>query len=193
MIKIQVILGSTREGRRGDKVAKWIFGQLQKFPDVQAELLDLRDYPLPFYEDPASPSTLKGNYKSEVAKKWAQKVNESDGYILVTPEYNHGYSAVLKNALDYAYDEWGKKAVGIVSYGGQSGGIRAAEQLRLVAIELQMVPIQEAIHIQFIKTAFDEKGKPTDEERLNKKATHFLDQLLWWTKVLKPARENIIP
>lgn len=178
MIKIQIIIGSTREGRAGEKVGKWILGQAQKDSPFEAELLDLKGWNLPLYDEPTS----------EVTQKWIDKIKEADGYIIVTPEYNHGYPASLKNALDYPYEEWNRKPVGFVSYSaGRGAGIRAVEQLRLVSIELQMAPIREAIHIPFIKKAFDESGNPTDS-KLNERAKQFLDELLWWTRALKTAR-----
>src|SRR5208283_1540394 len=145
-LTIHVIIGSTRQNRFSEKPARYILNELKKKEDVQAELIDLRDWPLPFYDEPISPAINKGNYSNELGKKWAAKVGEADGYIMVTPEYNHGYSAVLKNALDWVFPEWNGKPVGFVSY-GNAGGARAIEQLRQVVIELQMVPIRSAIHI----------------------------------------------
>ncbi len=114
-IKIQIILGSTRPKRFSEKPGKWIFEELTKREGVEAELLDLRDYPLPFFNEPVSPTRLNGQYSSDVATKWVNKIAEADGYILVTPEYNHGYPAVLKNALDYPYNEWNNKSVAFVA------------------------------------------------------------------------------
>ncbi|MGD0328096.1 MAG: NAD(P)H-dependent oxidoreductase [Minisyncoccia bacterium] len=145
-LKIYVIIGSTRQNRFSEKPARYLYEELKKKKDIQAELIDLRDWPLPFFDEPMGPSMLKGNYSHELAKKWAAKVGEADGYIIVTPEYNHGYPAVLKNALDWVYTEWNKKPVGFVSY-GSVGGARSVEQLRQVVVELQMVPIRNAIHI----------------------------------------------
>ena len=161
MVKIQVIIGSTRQGRFGDKPAKWIFGKLKEKEGVSAELIDLRDWPLPFFDEPVSPGMMemqKADYVSELGKRWAKKVGEADGYLIVTPEYNHGYSAVLKNALDYVYKEWNKKPVAFMSYGGISGGTRAVQQLRQVVIELQMVPIRAGVHVPLYWTKLDEKG-----------------------------------
>jgi len=136
MIKVKVILGSTREGRFGEQPANWIVEEAKRLNDVEVELLDLRSYPMPFYDEPKSPSTTKGIFPNEVIANWAKKIDEGDAFIIVTPEYNHGYPAVLKNALDYIYYEWNKKPVGFVSYGGV-GGARVVEQLREVTIELQ--------------------------------------------------------
>lgn len=144
--KIHVIIGSTRQNRFSEKPAQYIFDELKKKEDIQAELIDLRDWPLPFFDEPMSPGMLKGNYSNDLVKKWAAKIGEADGYIMVTPEYNHGYPAVLKNAIDWLFTEWKNKPVGFVSY-GNAGGARSVEQLRQVVIELQMLPIRNAIHI----------------------------------------------
>lgn len=189
MIKIQVIIGSTREGRFGDKPAKWVFEELKKQKEVNAELVDLHDWPLPFFNEPESPSTSGGVYKNPLGRKWADKIGEADAYIIVTPEYNHGYSAVLKNAIDYVYKEWHKKPVAFVSYGASVGGTRAVQQLRQVAIELQMVPIRAGVHLTFYWDHLDEKGNIKTEEYAHGLQTLF-DQLMWWTKTLKTAREG---
>lgn len=192
-VKIKIIVGSTREGRFSEKPARWIFEEAKKKNDVDAELLDLRDYPMPFFNDPVSPSMNKGNYSNEVVAAWARKITEADAYIIVTPEYNHGYPAVLKNAMDFVYYEWNRKPIGFVSYGGV-GGARSVEQLRQVAIELQMAPVRNAIHIpwQVYMTIVNEKGmvKPELFEPLKDSKDNFLNQLVWWAKALKTAREE---
>ncbi|MBI2196212.1 NAD(P)H-dependent oxidoreductase [Candidatus Daviesbacteria bacterium] len=189
MVKIQIILGSTRPNRFSEKPGKWIFELLQKREGIEAELIDLRDYPLPFFNEPMSPTMLKGKYSNKEAERWVEKVAEADGYIIVTPEYNHGYSAVLKNALDYPYEQWNNKPVGFVAYGGM-GGARAVEQLREVVVELQMVPIRTAVHIPAFWTLLDDKGN-LKTETLNESAEAMLDHLIRWTKVLKEAREKL--
>ncbi len=185
-VNIKIILGSTRQNRFGDKPAAWIYEKARQKEGLEVELLDLRDYPLPFFDEPASPASLKGNYSNEIAMVWAKKIEESDGYIIVTPEYNHGYPAVLKNALDYPYSEWNKKPVGFVSWGGVAGA-RSVEQLRQVAIELQMVPIRNAVHIPSFWTMLDESGK-LKADSLEESANNFLAQLIWWARALKTAR-----
>lgn len=190
MLKIQVIIGSTRQGRFGEQPAHWIFELLKK-KEVEAELIDLRDWSLPFFDEPVSPSmmhVMKKDYTSELAKKWAQKVGEADGYLIVTPEYNHGYPAVLKNALDYVYSEWNNKPVGFLSYGGISGGTRSVQQLKQVAIELQMVPIRNGVHIPMYWTQLDDKGK-LNMDMYKEGAENLLNQLISWAKSLKPIRE----
>ena len=186
MIKIHIIIGSTRQNRFSEKPAHWIFEEVKKREGVEVELLDLRDYPLPFFNEPTPPAGMKEEYKDFIARKWVSKIAEADAYIIVTPEYNHGYPAVLKNALDYGYVQWNNKPVGFVSYGGVAGA-RAVEQLRLVAIELQMAPIRNAVHIPTFWTMLDEKGN-LKTEMLKDMAEKMVTQLIWWASALKTAR-----
>lgn len=193
MIKIKIILGSTRPNRFSDKPGIWILEQARTKDSIEAELLDLRDYPLPFFNEPMSPAMIKdGAYPNEIARKWAAKIREADAFIIVTPEYNHGTSGVLKNALDYVYAEWNNKPVGFVAYGGV-GGARAVEDLRGVAVELQMAPIRNAIHIPQQWNLLDEKGnlKEGALDPFQGNAEAFLNQLLWWAEALKTARTVI--
>ncbi|MBI2607876.1 MAG: NAD(P)H-dependent oxidoreductase [Candidatus Doudnabacteria bacterium] len=191
-LRIKIILGSTRPNRFSDKPGAWILGEAMKKPGVDAELLDLRDYPLPFYNEPAPPSMVKdGAYPNELVRKWAAKIKQADAFILVAPEYNHGISGVLKNALDSVYAEWNNKAVGFVAY-GNVGGARSVEHLRGVAVELQMAPIRSAVHIPSPWNMLDEQGnlKPGSLDPFQKSAENFLNQLIWWAKALKAAREQ---
>lgn len=188
-LKIQIILGSTREGRHGKKVADWIKDLAEKRTDFEAEFIDLRDWGINFINDENLPGM--GVYTDPLVQKWAKKIDEADGYIVITPEYNRGYPAVLKNALDVIYKEWNNKAIAFVSYGGYVGGSRAVEQLRQVSVELQMAPIREGIHIPFIWEAFDDKGKLKNNEFYEKRAEAMLSQLVWWTEALKKARSQI--
>lgn len=186
-LKIQIILGSTREGRYGDKAAKFIYEFAKKRKDFSVEYIDLKDWNFSFLYEASPPSM--GNYSDPKTKKWAAKINESDGYIFVTPEYNHGYSGVLKNALDLIYKEWNNKPGGFVSYGGAAGS-RAVEQLRQVLVELQIAPIRAQVMITSIWTAFDAKGELLNKEMYEKSANAMFDQLVWWAKALKEAREK---
>src|SRR4030088_1577498 len=147
MTVISVIIGSTREGRFSEKPAKWILQHLKKRASVDARLLDLRDFPMPFFDQPATPA-MPGRppYGNEVVKQWTAAIAASDGFVFVTPEYNYGPSAVLKNAIDWVYPEWNRKAAGFVSYGGTMGA-RSVQQLREIAIELQLAPIRSSVHI----------------------------------------------
>lgn len=198
IIKIKVIIGSTREGRFSEKPAQWIFEEAKKWEGAAVELLDLRDYEMPFFDSPVPPSMAKGQYSNEVVQKWAEKINEGDAFIIVSPEYNHGYSAVLKNALDVIYPEWHRKPVGFVSYGSALGA-RSVEQLRQVAVELQMAPIRNAIHIpaDIFMAAMMGKGPQGSEmfdsirkSPMGDPVERFFNDLLWWAKALKVAREN---
>ncbi|MBU6299351.1 MAG: NAD(P)H-dependent oxidoreductase, partial [Alphaproteobacteria bacterium] len=143
--KIAIVLSTTRAGRLADKPAKWIYDTASKRDDLTVEIVDLRDYPMPFFDEPASSAWVPS--KNEVALRWQKKIAEFDGFVFVTAEYNHGIPAVLKNALDYAYTEWNKKPAAFVGY-GSVGGARAIEQLRLVCAELQMVTTRPTVHIQ---------------------------------------------
>jgi len=186
--RIGVIVGSTREGRFADKPAQWIKAQAEARGDIEVELLDLRDYPMPFFDEPASPAYAPS--KNEVAQRWQRKIASLDGFIITAAEYNRGPTAVLKNALDYGYSEWNNKPVAFVGYGGV-GGARAVEQLRLHAVELQMAPIRTAVHIQIpVYLAVAKEGKSLSDfnDVLNPNA--MLDQLAWWTRALKTAREG---
>lgn len=195
-LRIQIILGSTREGRFSEKAGAYIFEELKKREGIQAELIDLRDWPLPFYDQPFTPSSATGPYSHDIANKWKEKVGEADGYIIILPEYNHGYPAVLKNALDWVFNEWNNKPIGFVSY-GSAMGTRSVEQMRQVAVELQMVPIRNAVHLPVeVLRALRAAENPLDPELWESlrepldKVNGFFDQLLWWARVLKPAREQ---
>ena len=142
MTRIGIILGSTRPNRNGEQVARWVLEVASHRQDTDFELVDLRDYPLPHLDEPLPPSF--GQYQNEHTRQWAAKIASFDGFVIVTPEYNHGTSGVLKNAIDYLYAEWNNKAVGFVSYGAV-GGARAVEHLRLVAGELQMADVRQQV------------------------------------------------
>jgi NAD(P)H-dependent FMN reductase len=186
--KIAIIIGTTREGRFGEKPAHWFFDIAKARGTAEYELIDLRDYPLPFFNEPASP--VYAPPKNEIAERLAKKIGEFDGYVFVTGEYNHGAPAVLKNALDYVYAPFNRKAVAFVGYGGV-GAARAVEHLRLVAIELQAAPVRNAVHIglaEFLGVL--QQGKAFgDFPHLGQSATATLDDLEWWANALKTARE----
>jgi NAD(P)H-dependent FMN reductase len=194
-IKIKVIIGSTRKNRFSDKPGHWIYTEAKKKAD-EVEILDLRDYPMPFYNEPVSPAMSGGKYSNEIVNKWSEKIMDGDAFIIVTSEYNHGYPAVLKNALDSIFPEWNRKAVGFVSY-GNAGGARSVEQLRQVVIELQMVPIRSAIHIPVdVYMAVMNEKVPVDpdlfkplRDRLDRIEV-FLTELISMAKTLKVAREQ---
>ena len=151
MMIISVILGSTRQGRFSERPAQWILQHLRNRKEIEARLLDLRDFPMPFFDQPMPPA-LPGRppYENEVVKKWTAEIAASDAFVFVTPEYNHGLTAPLKNAIDYLHSEWLCKPVGFVSYGGAAAGTRAVQMLKQVVLALRMLPAYEAVAISAI-------------------------------------------
>ncbi len=190
MTVISVIVGSTRQGRFSEKPAQWIFQRLKNRGGVDARLLDLRDFPMPFFDQPMPPA-MPGRpaYENEVVKKWTAEIARSDGFIFVTPEYNYGPSAVLKNALDWVYPEWNRKAAAFVSYGSAMGA-RGIQQLRLTAIELQLAPIRSSVYIPVATLWAHFQGGDVDAglTELEPAAKTMIDDLVWWTAALKAAR-----
>jgi NAD(P)H-dependent FMN reductase len=186
MIKVAVILGSTRPGRNGEAVAKWIYEIAQKRSDANFELVDILDYELPLLDEPIPPSM--GQYKHPHTKKWSAKIDSFDAYVFVTPEYNHGTSAALKNAIDYLYKEWNNKAAGFVAY-GSAGGTRAVEHLRLVMGELQVADVRTQVSLSLFhdfENFSSFKPNPHHEHSVNV----MLDQVIIWGNALKNVRES---
>jgi NAD(P)H-dependent FMN reductase len=190
--RIGIILASTRQGRRGEIFAKWIHALVAERPGVEVELLDLRDYPVPGYHHEQMPGMIERSYPEGVARQWSEKIHGLDGYVIVTPEYNHGYPGDLKNAIDHVHTGWWYKPVAFVGYGGTASGSRAVEQLRTVAIELRMVPVRTAVDLRLIGLERDEAGMPKDPVYA-KAAKGLIDQLLWWTAATKRARAAETP
>jgi len=185
-LKILVIMGSVREGRMALPVANWVAAQAESRDALDCEIVDLKAWDLPFYAFAKPPSA--GDYSDPLQRRWAEKVASADGYILIAPEYNHGPPAVLKNALDYVYAEWNRKPVTFVGYGG-NGGARAIEQLTGVARELKMAPLEGAVHIMGVWGKVKD-GVFTGDERDVKWLGHGFDEILWWGRALKAARER---
>ncbi|WP_225847747.1 NADPH-dependent FMN reductase [Streptomyces sp. HPF1205] len=184
MTKIGIIMGSTRPGRNGEAVARWVLDVASKRSDAEFELVDLLDYRLPHLDEALPPSM--GQYAQPHTQEWARKIASLDGFVMVTPEYNHSTSGVLKNAIDYLFAEWNNKAVGFVSYGAM-GGARAVEHLRLIAGELQMADVRAQVGLSLFHD-FENFSvlKPGDfqVEALNTT----LDQVLAWSRALAPLR-----
>jgi NAD(P)H-dependent FMN reductase len=191
MPNISVIVGSTRQGRFSEKPAQWIFRHLQNREKIEARLLDLRDFPMPFF-DQAAPPAMPGRapYENEVVKRWTAEIAAADGFVFVTPEYNFGPSAVLKNAIDWVYPEWSRKAAAFVSYGSAMGA-RSVQQLREAAIELQIAPVRSSVHIPVATLWAHYQGGDVDKglAELETPAKTMIDDLLWWTTALKTARK----
>lgn len=168
-LKLEIIVGSVREGRFGPTVARWFASRAQRRDDLSADTIDLA----------AAPAERSS---------FASRIDAADAFVVVTPEYNHGYPGPLKTAIDSASSEWHAKPVGFVSYGGVSGGLRAVEQLRVVFAELHAVTIRETVSFHGARARFDEHGRPRDRDAVNAAATAMLDQLAWWARALRQAR-----
>jgi NAD(P)H-dependent FMN reductase len=191
MLKIGLIVGSTRPNRFADIPARWLRDGAADRHDLRLETLDLREENLPFFSEPAPPLMTQGVYTDPAAEAWRRKIGQYDGYIATVAEYNHGPTAVLKNAFDSAWLEWHRKPIAFVGYGG-AGGVRAIEQLRGVAIELQMAPIKFEVNIAleaFLGVIRDGKSL-NDYEHLVRARTALFDDLVWWANALTPARER---
>ena len=183
--KIAVIIGSTREGRLGEAVGRWFASVAATRADLEISMIDLLAWDLPFLRAPVPPAF--GPPTDPLVSAWAAEVDAAEGYVLVTPEYNHGYPAALKNALDLVFEPWRRKPVAFVSYGGAGGGLRAVEQLRQVVVELEMVPLRHQVAIPRAYKAFDEKGELHDEGHA-RDAERLLGELAWWANALRTAR-----
>jgi NAD(P)H-dependent FMN reductase len=186
-LRIGIVLGSTRVGRFADRPAEWLLAHASKRGGAAFELVDLRDYPMPFFDAPKSP--VREPPANEHARRWARKVGELDGFVFVTAEYNHSIPAVLKNALDFVYGEFNRKPASFVGY-GNAGGARGIEQLRLMLVELQVAPLRSAVHIgREAFVAMLMHGKTfADFPQLDQAADAMLDELLWWADALHAKR-----
>lgn len=184
-LRIGIILGSTRPGRRGDQLASWVLDIAQRHGGATYELVDLADYHLGNLDEPGNPSLQQ--YQHAHTKVWAKLIAGFDGYVFLTPEYNHSLSGALKNALDYVYKEWNDKAAGIVCYGGWAAGVRAAEALRLILAELQVATVRAQTSVPLLATFATGAFVPT--EPLTASVETMLAQLLAWTQGMRTVRE----
>ena len=183
MIKVGIILGSTRPNRNGEAVAQWV-RRLARHEDAQFELVDVRDYDLPLLDEPVPPSL--GKYSKLHTRKWAAKIAEFDAYVFVTGEYNHGIPGALKNAIDFIYAEWNNKAAGFVAY-GSAGGVRAVEQLRTVMAELQVADVRAQVALSLF-TDFEKMSVFKPAEHQEKALQAMLEQVVAWGRALKALR-----
>jgi len=191
-LRVGIVVGSTRPGRNAEAVASWVERIARERSDVEVELVDLRAFPLPHLDEPIPASA--GRYAQEHTRAWAAKVASLDAFVLVTPEYNHSFPAVLKNALDYVYAEWNDKVAGFVSY-GSSGGVRAVEQLRLVMAELQVATVR-AQGTLFLATDFEGYRVFRPDPVRETPVRAMLDQLVTWggaLRAVRAARDPSIP
>lgn len=183
---LQIIIGSTRPGRVGSAVADWIIDRARARGDFEVVVTDLAELNLPIFDEPNHPRFRQ--YVHQHTKDWSALVEGSDAFIFVTPEYNYGFNAALKNAIDYLHGEWLHKPAGIVSYGGVAAGTRAAQMLKQVLTALKMMPMPEAVNIPFVHSHLDEDGRLKPTEAMEASATAMLDELLRWTESMRSLR-----
>lgn len=188
MYNLKIIIASTRPGRKGPALANWIFEVAKKHAEFSVELLDLAEVNLPFLDEANHPRMQK--YEKEHTKKWSATISNADAFIFVTPEYNFGYPATLKNALDFLYNEWNYKPVGFVSYGGLSGGTRSVQAIKQVVTAMKMVPLVEGVNIPFFTKHIDEQNIFNADEPIQKSAEEMLAELLKWTEALQQIRNK---
>ena len=188
MYNLKIIIASTRPGRKGPALANWIFDVAKKHTEFSVELLDLAVINLPFLDEPNHPRFQK--YTKEHTKKWSATIAAADAFIFVTPEYNFGYPATLKNALDFLYNEWTYKPVAFVSYGGIAGGTRSMQALKQVISAMNMVPVLEAVNVPFFTKYIDEQNKFNADEIIQKSAEGMLKELGRWTETLQQMRNK---
>jgi NAD(P)H-dependent FMN reductase len=186
MLKIAIILGSTRPNRVGEAVAQWVHEIAGERSDAQFELVDVKDFDLPLLDEPLPPS--RGQYAQPHTKRWAAKIASFDGFVFVTPEYNHSIAAALKNAIDFLYREWNNKVAGFVSYGSASG-TRAVEHLRLVMAELQIADVRAQVALS-LDTDFENMTVFKPAARHEKSVNTMLDQVILWGTALQAVREK---
>lgn len=185
MTKIAIIIGSTRPGRNGEAVGKWVYEQSQKFTGAEFELVDIAEYKLPLLDEPYP--AMMNQYSKDHTKKWSEKINEFDGYIIVTPEYNHGTSGALKNAIDYLNVEWANKAAGFVSY-GSAGGARAVEHLRQNFAELRVATVRAQVMFSLF-TDFINMSEFKPDPRHEAEAVVLFEEVTSWSNALKTIRK----
>jgi NAD(P)H-dependent FMN reductase len=184
MLRIAIILGSTRPGRRTEPVARWVLDHARQRGDAEYELVDIAEFDLPLLDEPVPPSQHK--YSKDHTKRWSEKIASFDGYVFVTPEYNHSTSGALKNAIDFLYSEWNNKAAGFVSF-GSSGGTRAVEHLRLIMGELQIADVRSQVALSLF-TDFENFSAFKPQALHEKSLKSMLDQLVAWSGAMKSVR-----
>ena len=183
-LRVAIILGSTRPGRNGEAVAKWVYEIANKRPDAEIEYVDIKDFNLPFLDEPIPPS--RGQYTKEHTKKWSAKIDSFDAFVFVAAEYNHGIPGALKNAIDFLYKEWNNKVAGFVGY-GSAGGVRSVEQLRLVMAELQVATVRAQVQLSLFHD-FENFSIFTPAPYQEKSVDTMLDQVMAWAGALKTLR-----
>jgi NAD(P)H-dependent FMN reductase len=187
-VKLQIIIASTRPGRVGLPVGRWFEGFARSHSDFEVELVDLAELGLPFVDEPNHPRLHE--YTHRHTKEWGARVESADAFAFVMPEYNHGFNAPLKNAIDFLHVEWQYKPVGLVSYGGVAAGTRAVQLLKPVLLALKMTPLVEAVSIPFVAQFIDDEGVVTPNEAMEQGATAMLGELARLSEALRPLRAS---
>jgi NAD(P)H-dependent FMN reductase len=183
---LQIIIASTRPGRVGPAVADWFYDRAVKNGSFEVELIDLAEVNLPMFDEPKHPRF--GDYVYQHTRDWSATIERGDAYVFVLPEYNHGFNAALKNAIDFLNAEWQYKPAGFVSYGGVSAGTRAVQMLKQVVIGLKMVPMVEAVTIPFVQQFLDDKRVLEPNEIMDDAAAALLGELARWTSAMAELR-----
>ena len=186
-LKVAIIIGSTRPGRNGEAVGRWIYEKAKNRDDAEYELVDIKDYNLPLLDEPIPPSM--GRYSNEHTKIWSSKIDSFDAYVFVTPEYNHGIPGALKNAIDFLFKEWNNKVAGFVSY-GSAGGVRAVEHLRLVMAEVKVATVRAQVQLSLF-TDFENFSTFKPHEIHVKSTNNMLDEVISWASAMKTLRTRV--
>ena len=186
MIRIAIILGSTRPGRNGEAVAHWVYDIAKKRSDAEFELVDVKDYGLPLLDEPVAPSM--GQYSKDHTKRWAAKISSFDAFVFVTAEYNHGIPGALKNAIDFLYPEWNNKVAGFVGY-GSVGAARSVEQLRLVMANLKIATVRTQV-LLFLSSDFENYSKFKPAQRQEQQVNTVIDEVIAWGEAFALLREK---
>jgi NAD(P)H-dependent FMN reductase len=189
MPRLSIIIGSTRPGRAGLPIADWFADRARRHGGFAIDVVDLAELNLPMLDEPNHPRLRE--YTHQHTKDWSARVAGSDAFVIVTPEYNHGYSAAVKNAIDYLHHEWHYKPVGFVSYGGVAAGTRAMQQLKQVVTALRMLPLTDAVNIPFHTQFLDDDGRVQANEVMEQAADVMLDELVRVAGTLRPLREAV--
>lgn len=188
MLRVGIIIGSTRPNRIGEGVAQWVFSEAKKRSDIEFELVDIKDFNLPLLDEPV-PAGMSSDYTKPHTKKWAEKISTFDAFIFVTPEYNHGVSGALKNAIDYLYVEWNNKVAGFVGY-GSVGGTRVVESLRMIMAELQIATVRTQVALT-LRTDFENFSKIRPQTFQVKTLNKLIDEIALWGNALKNIRQEV--
>jgi NAD(P)H-dependent FMN reductase len=188
MPKLMIVIGSTRPGRASISFAEWFISHARRHDEFEVDVVDLAELNLPMLDEPNHPRLRQ--YTHEHTREWSAQVDAADAFVFITPEYNHGYPAALKNAIDYLHWEWADKPVGFVSYGGVGAGTRALQQLKPVVSVLTLVPVSEAVNLPFFSQFINEDGRLEPNDVMEQSATAMLDELLRLESALAPLRSS---